>query len=306
MMRSNSMRLLLALLLIAPLLTGCENDDSADATAPAFSAKPPETAPVSYSFAVHPLHNPVRLHEVFHPLMAYLSAHVPDARFRLEASRNYDHYNGKIDAERPDFLLPNPYQTLRAQQHGYHVIAKMGDDDDFRGIILVRRDSGIDSVEDLAGGSISYPARTALAATMMPQYFLYQHGLDVRHDVDNRYVGSQESAILNVYLGETDAGATWPPPWRALAVERPELAEALEIRWRTPPLPNNSVMAHSRIDAGVARRVAELLAELHTRPEGKRILDPMELSRFELASDGDYAPVADFVETFEHTLGPIE
>ena len=305
MMRSTGARLLLGVLLLAPFLAGCDRDTPPDATAPAFSASPPEATPV-YSFAVHPLHNPVRLHEVFNPLMGYLSAHVPDARFRLEASRNYDHYNDKVDAERPDFLLPNPYQTLRAQQHGYHVIAKMGDDDNFRGIILVRRDSGIGSVDDLRGGSISYPARTALAATMMPQYFLHQHGLDVRHEVDNRYVGSQESAILNVYLGETDAGATWPPPWRALASERPELAEELEVRWRTPPLPNNSVMVHARVDAELARRVAKLLARLHASPEGKRILGPMELSRFELAADGDYAPVVDFIEQFEQATGSVE
>ena len=305
MMRSSGASLLLALLLFTPLLNGCEQERPTEATAPAFSTEPPDATPV-YSFAVHPLHNPVRLHEVFNPLMTYLTAKIPDARFRLEASRNYAHYNRKIEAGQPDFLLPNPYQTLRALERGYGVIAKMGDDEDFRGIILVRHDSDIDSVDDLRGGSISYPAPTALAATMLPQYFLHEQGIDVRHELDNRYVGSQESAILNVYLGETDAGATWPPPWRALSSERPELAEALEVRWRTPPLPNNSVMAHARVDAELTRRVAILLAELHASPEGDRILEPMELSRFELASDGDYAPVVDFIEKFEQAIGPVE
>jgi len=296
---------LLGLLLLVPLLAGCEQEEPSAVTAPTFSATPPDATAV-YSFAVHPLHNPVRLNEVFNPLMTYLTAQVPDARFRLEASRNYAHYNQKIDAERPDFLLPNPYQTLRALDHGYNVIAKMGDDEHFRGIILVRRDSGIDSVDDLRGGSISYPAPTALAATMMPQYFLYEHGLDVRAEVDNRYVGSQESAILNVFLGETDAGATWPPPWRALAAERPELAEVLEVRWQTEPLPNNSVMAHERVDDEVARQVATLLDRLHRQPEGTPILEPMELSHFELADDDDYSPVVDFVQQFEQRIGPVE
>ena len=304
-MRSTTVRLLIGLLLLTPLLNGCGQEDPADVTAPAFSMKSPDATPV-YSFAVHPLHNPVRLHEVFNPLMTYLTAKVPHARFRLEASRNYAHYNRKIEAGQPDFLLPNPYQTLRALDQGYGVIAKMGDDENFRGIILVRRDSDIDSVDDLRGGSISYPAPTALAATMMPQYFLHQQGLDIRKEVDNRYVGSQESAILNVYLGETDAGATWPPPWRALSEERPELAEALDVRWRTAPLPNNSVMAHERVDDAVARQVAALLDRLHQQPEGLRILEPMELSRFELASDGDYAAVVDFIEKFEQAIGPVE
>jgi phosphonate transport system substrate-binding protein len=298
---------LVASLLVAFMLlvAGCESSDSKQSSAPTFRDTPIETERV-YSFAVHPLHNPLRLFEVFGPLMTHLDEHIPGARFRLEASRNYPDYNRKIDAEGPDFLLPNPYQTLRAREHGYHVIAKMGDDHNFRGIILVRRDAGIDSVDDLAGGSISYPARTALAATMLPQHFLHEQGLDVIGEVDNRYVGSQESAVMNVYLGETDAGATWPPPWRALSAERPELAEALEVRWRTQTLPNNSVMAHQRVDAAVAEQVAALLDGLHETTAGPAILAGMELSRFERADDADYAAVATFVETFEQTVRPIE
>lgn len=299
-------RLVASLLVaFALVVAGCDDNDSQQSSAPTFRDSPVEAEPV-YSFAVHPLHNPMRLFEVFGPLMTHLDAQFPGARFRLEASRNYPDYNRKIDAEKPDFLLPNPYQTLRATEHDYRVIAKMGDDHDFRGIILVRRDAEIESVDDLAGGSISYPARTALAATMLPQHFLHQQGLDVIGTVENRYVGSQESAVMNVYLGETDAGATWPPPWRALSAERPELAEALEVRWRTQTLPNNSVMAHRRVDPAVAEQVAALLAGLHEHPDGPAILARMELSRFERAEDADYAPVAAFIEEFEQTVRPVE
>ncbi|MEZ4694041.1 MAG: PhnD/SsuA/transferrin family substrate-binding protein [Aliarcobacter sp.] len=49
------------------------------------------------------------------------------------------------------------------------VFAKMGDDENFRGIFLVRKDSGIKNFEDLKGKKISYPAPTALAATILPQ-----------------------------------------------------------------------------------------------------------------------------------------
>jgi len=70
----------------------------------------------------------------------------------------------------------------------------MGDDENFRGIILVRKDSAIENVADLKGKAVSYPAPTALAAAMMPQYYLQTHGLDVMNDLDNRYVGSQASS----------------------------------------------------------------------------------------------------------------
>ncbi len=75
----------------------------------------------------------------------------------------------------------------------------MGDDENFRGIIIVRKDSHFNQVRDLKGKAVSFPASTALAATMMPQYYMQTHGLDVTKDIDIRYVGSQESSIMSVF-----------------------------------------------------------------------------------------------------------
>lgn len=281
------------------LLAGCGGET--EASVPVFSPEPVSDITV-YRFGVHPLHNPTRLHEIFSPVMGYLSRQIPGTQFRVEASRNYASYEQKLFAGEFHFALPNPYQTVKALEHGYHVFGKMGDDQNFRGIVLVRRDSGIERVADLRGKSISYPAPTALAATMMPQYFLHTHGLDVIHDVETQYVGSQESSIMNVYLGHSAAAATWLPPWRALSKERPELAETLEVKWQTDPLPNNGLLVRADVPAAVVDRVARLLFSLNEREEGRRMLGRMELSRFEPADDETYRPVRDFVQRFAHEI----
>ena len=170
-----------------------------------------------YVIGIHPLHNPQRLIEVYGPIIDYINRNIPEAQFKLEASRNYAEYEKKLYAGHFAFAMPNPYQTLQSLKHGYHVFGKMGDDDMFRGIILVRRDSGINTVADLKGKVVSYPSDTALAATMMPQYYLHTHGIDVNRDIENRYVGSQESSIENVLRGHVAAGATWPVPWNSFS-----------------------------------------------------------------------------------------
>jgi phosphonate transport system substrate-binding protein len=259
-----------------------------------------------FRFGVHPLHNPTRLSEVFGPLTDYLSAHLPGNTFILEASRNYAAYDEKLYSGRFDFSLPNPYQTVNSLKFGYRVFGKMGDDDNFRGIILVRKDGFIHEVTDLKGRAVSFPAPTALAATMLPQYFLYTHGLDIAHDIDVHYVGSQESSIMNVYLGNTAAGATWPPPWRALLKERPELGKALEIKWRTESLPNNGLVVRTDVPPAIVEQVSQLLFNLHTHKEGRRMLARMELSRFEPATDQTYQPVVEFIERFNKTVRPLQ
>ena len=68
-------------------------------------------------------------------------------------------------------------------------------------------------------------------------------------DIENRYVGSQESSIMNAYLGQTAAGATWPPPWRAFQKEHPREAAELKVIWETESLVNNSVMVRDDVPA---------------------------------------------------------
>ena len=295
----------LALLTIGGLiLSACQNGD--DGTYEPLYSNTPPVVMKEYVFGVHPLHNPKRLHEVFGPLMRYLEGHMPGASFRLEASRDYAAYDEKLYAGRFDFSLPNPFQTVNSLETGYRVFGKMGDDHNFHGIILVRKDSGINSVLDLKGKAVSFPAPTALAATMMPQYYMQTNGLDVMSDIDVRYVGSQESSIMNVFLGDTVAAATWPPPWRLLSKERPELARELEIKWETMPLPNNGLVVRSDVSVELTQRVGDLMFNLHQNEQGREILARMELSRFETANNDTYSPVIEFISTFETVVRPVK
>ncbi len=290
------------LALLAAALPSFGQGQADKPSGPAYTTRQP--AGKEYIFAIHPLHNPARLFEVYSPLIDYLNRNIPDVTFRLEASRNYESFEEKLYARKFDFALPNPYQTLKSLDHGYHVIAKMGDDYRFTGVILVRRDSGIQKVADLKGKKVSYPAKTALAATMMPQYFFQTHGLDVNHDIENLYVGSQESSIMNVYLGNVAAGATWPLPWDAFQKEHPDQARELEKIWETEPMINNGVVARDDIPKPLARRVAELLNGLHKTEEGKTILARMPLSRFELADDKRYHVIEEFLREFARKVRP--
>jgi len=291
--------------LVALALVACGQNEESKPAGPQFSAGGPQVGK-EYVFAIHPLHNPVRLFEIYGPIIDYLNRNIPDARFRLEASRNYEEFDKKLYGRELDFALPNPYQTLNSLKHGYYVIAKMGDDYKFTGILLVRRDSGIKEVTDLKGKKVSYPARTALAATMMPQYFLHTHGVDINRDIENLYVGSQESSIMNVYLGNVAAGATWPLPWEAFQKEHPDMARDLELKWETEPLINNGVVAKDDVPPALAQRVAQLLDTLHTTAEGRAILARMPLSRFELADDNRYRVIEDFLRTFNKEVRPLD
>jgi phosphonate transport system substrate-binding protein len=259
-----------------------------------------------YVIGIHPLHNPQRLIEVYGPIIDYINSNIPEAQFKLEASRNYAEYEKKLYAGHFAFAMPNPYQTLQSLKHGYHVFGKMGDDDMFRGIILVRRDSGINTVADLKGKVVSYPSNTALAATMMPQYYLHTHGIDVNRDIENRYVGSQESSIENVLRGHVAAGATWPVPWNSFSAGQPKKAAQLEVKWVTEPLINNGWVVRDDVPAHITDKFSRLLFDLHNSREGRTMLNHVPISRFEPATDATYHSVGVFLEDFSKTVRKID
>ena len=137
--------------LFALLLSGC---DAPPASKPLqYSTAPAGTSVTVYRFAVHPLHNPQLLAEAYQPLVDHLNRQLATAGIELlvelEASRDYQAYEEKFRARGPAILLPNPWQTLEAMKVGYRVIAMAGDPDDFKGIFIVRKDSGIKTPADL-------------------------------------------------------------------------------------------------------------------------------------------------------------
>lgn len=295
----------LILFVLLMLLSGCQNEANNDKYTPLYSTTPLSQQHV-YIFGVHPLHNPKRLFEVYQPMVDYINAHLIGGKLRLEASRDYASYDKKLAERHFAFALPNPYQTINAADHGYKIFGKMGDDQNFRGIILVRKDSNIKSVDDLRGKTVSYPAPTALAATMLPQWYLYAHGININKDIINSYVGSQESSIMNVYLGKSAAAATWPPPWEAFIKQRPEIAQEVMIQWETTSLPNNGLVARRDVPDAIVKQVVQIITTLHTHEEGRKILREMHLSRYEKADETTYQSVRAFLKKFETQVRPIK
>lgn len=111
---------------------------------------------------------------------------------------------------------------------------------------------------------------------------------------------------MNVVLGNTAAGATWPPPWHAFELDHPASAALLKVKWQTATLPNNSLMARDDFPPDLLQRIGDTLCRLHESGAGRELLAPLPLSRFEPADATTYAPVVRFVERFATTVRPLD
>lgn len=106
MRRRSLMRLGGILLLSGGLLACGERRAEVDPT-PQYSRHGKVDTPV-YVLAIHPLHNPARLFEVYGPLVDHLNRQIPAVTFVLEASRNYEEFERKLFLRQVAFALPIP------------------------------------------------------------------------------------------------------------------------------------------------------------------------------------------------------
>jgi len=261
---------------------------------------------VLYYFAVNPLYNPVKLGEVYQPLLEEFNKEIAGVTIELEASRDMAQFEQKIRSRQPEVIRPNPWQTLVAIQLGYHVVAMEGAAEDFKGLIIVRKDSGITQPTDLKGRSVSYPSPTSFSGAIMPQFFLQKNGVNVMTDIDNHYVGSQESSIMNVFLKLTAAGATWPLSWRAFMKEHPTEAAELKVIWETDSLINSSIMIRDDIQGKLQEDLVNFLIHLDKTGKGREILANIGIDRYRSASDRDYDVVRKYVDEFEKKVRRVE
>jgi phosphonate transport system substrate-binding protein len=256
-----------------------------------------------YKIGIHPYLNSKKMFVSYRPILDYLEANLEGIEFILETSKDYPAYDKKLYAKIFDFSLPNPFQTYNSLQHGYKVVAKMKPDSVFRGIFVARKEHNLKSPKQLKGKAVSFPAPTALAATMMPLQYLHDHGINTNREIQKHFVGSQYSSILNAYSSDTLVGATWPPPWEAWSKENPDKAKEMEVVWQTQPLINNGFVVRNDLESAIVEKIVQLLINLDTTTQGKKLLRDAGFGGFEKADNRRYDIVKSFLERYNQSVG---
>lgn len=296
-------RRLAGLLCALALLAGCGKRASESDYTLKFVAAPAKPAIPEYNFGVTPMSNLRNIYDVFRPIVDHLNAQLPDARLVLDVPRGLDEHQQQLHARGFAFALSNPYHTWRAaQRDGYRIFAKMSDDTSFRGIWVVRKDSGIKTLADLKGRKVCFPPKSALAATMMTQLQLKENGIDPARDIQVTYVGSLHASIMEVYHKNMAAGATWPLAWvtfqRMHAVE----ARQLEVRFPTGALVNQGIVARDDVPPDLVRRIGELMVAMSGTERGRALLAQVPIAGFELAGDAEYDVVRGFMDQYRQAF----
>jgi phosphonate transport system substrate-binding protein len=236
------------------------------------------------------------------PLVRYLNVHLPGLHIKMKACVSFDEYLEYLNDQKFDLTLINGIQALDAINKGYSIFGKVTDDDKYAGVIFTQKNAGIEKPADLKGKKLALVPSRTIPGTMMSMYYLHQNGLNVNHDITQVKVSSFESAIIAVYIGKSDAGVCLKRSWDVYIRNHPEILTKVSVKWESPPLINNALLAKRTMDSTVRSQLVGLFFSMQNSPEGKEVLRSLDFSGFQKADNDTYQPMMDFKRKYDAAI----
>jgi phosphonate transport system substrate-binding protein len=238
----------------------------------------------SYSFGVVPQQSATRLAKLWTPILKKLSA---DTGFQIkfETAKNIPTFEARLAESAYDFAYMNPYHfTVFNKNPGYQAIAKRINQP-IKGIIVVKKDSGISSLIELEGKPLAFPAPAAFAASVLPRAKLTSDKINFTA----KYVSSHDSVYLGVSKGIFKAGGG---VMRTFNNAPAKVRENLKILWTTKPYTPHAIAAHPKLSNEVAEKFRSALINLNTTQEGRDLLTSIKFKNgLEKANNQDWDDV---------------
>ncbi|MBT2969175.1 MAG: phosphate/phosphite/phosphonate ABC transporter substrate-binding protein [Candidatus Thiodiazotropha sp. (ex Ctena orbiculata)] len=239
---------------------------------------------VAYTFGVVPKFEQRKLFKIWRPILDELEMRTGFS-FELVGSPKIPVFEKKYMEGEYDFAYMNPYHILKANDsQGYLPLVRDGGRV-LKGILVVRKDNPIKSVQDLSGKQIAFPAPNALGASLLMRADLAQ-----LHHIKAipLYVQTHSSVYLHVVMGMAEAGGGVAS---TLASQKPEIRDRLRILYETRPMSPHPVSVHPRVPNEDQEKVRHAFLELAQTEKGAALLSKIPMRKAISANMDDYEPM---------------
>lgn len=144
--------------------------------------------------------------------------------------------------------------------------------DFYKAMIIVKKNSDIQSVSDLKGKRIAYQNVTSSAGFVWPAGKLLEAGLDPLKDVQAITVKGHDQGVLAVLNGDVDAAAIFQDARNIVKGDYPTVFEDTEVLTFTEPIPNDTVTVRTDMNAEWSEKIASAFIDIGKDEAGRAII----------------------------------
>lgn len=235
--------------------------------------------------------SPSELQTIFTPLMDYLSREVGE-KVTLVVPKSFDGVKEAVQAGKVDIGFVNPLIYIQTKQvvniEPLALSSEVKSGTRLRGIIIVRKDSGINTLQDLKGKKFSFVEEDSPAGHIFQKLLLSRAGFDVKKDIIMLpYAKTHEGVVMAVFNKTADAGGV-----REEQLDKMKGSidvSQLRIVGYTDYFPNWPFFATPNLKKGSVEKIKAALLKLKPNdPQNEKILGPVRLTGFIPVSDHEY------------------
>ncbi len=159
----------------------------------------------------------------------------------------------------------------------------------------VRKDSGIQRVEDLRGKTVAFVDPASSSGYIYPMVLLIKQGLVLDRDPKSffkeaLFSGTHEAALRAVLQGRVDAAASFDTAPQ-LYLKDPALVAQFAWVGETPEIPEAGICARPGVPVETLARIKRGLLSMKGPEHAAVLKDIYGIDGFIEAADGDYQPV---------------
>ncbi|MGC6590480.1 phosphate/phosphite/phosphonate ABC transporter substrate-binding protein [Paenibacillus sp. FSL W7-1332] len=164
---------------------------------------------------------------------------------------------------------------LQAQRYG--VKDETGEPTDelvdfYKAMMIVKKDSAIQSVADLKGKKIAYQNVSSSAGYVWPAAVLMDNGIDPMKDVEPITVKGHDQAVLAVLNGDVDAAAIFQDARNVVKNDYPTVFEDTRVLTYTEKIPNDTITVRSDMSPEWIEKLQTAFIEIGQDEEGHKII----------------------------------
>lgn len=144
----------------------------------------------------------------------------------------------------------------------------------YNGQIIVRTDSGINALTDLAGKTFCRPDPLSTSGWIIPNLSLRAAGINPESDLAEIVdAGSHDAVVAAVYNGDCDAGATYVDARGTVEEDYADVMDVVTIIEVTEDIPNDGVQFVPSVSAEMRAQIVDGLLAIAETEAGQEALD---------------------------------
>ncbi|TCK58410.1 phosphate/phosphite/phosphonate ABC transporter substrate-binding protein [Seleniivibrio woodruffii] len=251
-------------------------------------------------FSAITLYHPIVMYQKYQPMMDYLTRNT-SYKFELKLNKDYRKVIEYLANKEVNLVLlgGTTYVKARETTPVIPILKPKNSKGEvfYRSTIVVRKNSPINSIDQLCCKSIVFPSELSTSGFLVPVYNLMKKHIYLNELRSYKNLRYHDSVAREVQKGNYDAGALID------AVAYQYSHEGLKVIWRSEPIPGLPIVVREDADPKFINEVKAALLKLdYSKPADRKIMSTWDEELkfgFAEAKDSDYNTIRGMIKEME-------